>query len=78
MKDFIKLFLLLVAGIVFFAGISLLSMLGPLFIMMLRIIIAVVVIGGGILLLRNKWSHRLPKDKERAHREEYKKQFRHH
>lgn len=78
MKDFIKVFLLLIAGILFFAGIALLSMLGPVLIMFLRIVIVVTVIGGGILLLRNKWSHRLPKEREREHREEYKRQFRHH
>jgi hypothetical protein len=76
MKDFLKVFLLLAAGIAFYMAIFLLGSVNPLILLVLRILIPVAVILGMILLFSKKWSHRLPKEKEKEHAQEYKNQFR--
>jgi hypothetical protein len=76
MKDFLKVFLLLAAGIAIYMAVFLLGSANPIILLVLRILIPVTVILGMMLLFRKKWSHRLPKDKEKEHLKEYKDQFR--
>ncbi len=77
MKDFMKVFLLILGGIAFYLGLSLLAGVNLFLIAMIRIVVGAGIIIGGIMILRKnkKWTHRLPRDKEKEHEKEYKKQF---
>ena len=77
MKDFTKVFLLLIVAFGSYIGLALVGGHNPLILAILRIVIGTGIIIGMILIFRkNKdWSHRLPGDKEREHEEWYKKLF---
>ncbi len=76
MKDFFRVFLLLASGIALYLAVFLLGSVNPFILLIVRIVISVAVILCMILLFKKKWSHRLPKDKEKEHLKEYKDQFR--
>jgi membrane protein YdbS with pleckstrin-like domain len=75
MKDFLKVFLLLISAFLFYLGLYLLKTINVFILSIIGITISVVVIVGIVLILRKK-SHSLPKEKRKGYLEEYKNQFR--
>jgi uncharacterized membrane protein len=77
MKYFFRILILIIAGIILYTILALVAGTNYYLLGIVRVLIGAGIIIGGLLILRKnkRWSHRLPKDKEREHEENYKNQF---